>query len=122
MQQNIRSVLVVDDDEDVRDSVAFVLRDEGYQVETAGNGKEALERLDHMPAPGLMLLDLMMPVMSGWATLDALRDRRDAPPVLVVSAGVPPSPAGAMDYLRKPVDVDMLLRKVAAAFTGAPLV
>ena len=109
-------MLVVDDDEDVRDSVALVLRDEGYQVETAVNGKEALDRLDRKPPPGLMLLDLMMPVMSGWATLDALRDRRDAPKVLVVSAGVPPSPAGAVGYLRKPVDLDMLLRKVDATF------
>ena len=111
-----RSVLLVDDDDDVLESMALVLRDEGYQVETASNGKEALERLDRFPAPGVMLLDLMMPVMNGWMTLDALRTRRDPPPVVVVSAGVPPPPAGALDYLPKPVDLEALLAKVHAAF------
>ena len=116
MPASARSVLVVDDDEDVRECLADVLRDEGYHVETAANGQEALDRLERQPAPDVVLLDLMMPVMNGWMTLDALRTRRDPPPVLVVSAGVPPPPAGAADYLPKPVDLDALLRKVDAVF------
>ena len=58
-------VLVVEDDPDVRSALNDLLEAEGYEVETASNGKEALERLaEHRP--GLVLLDLMMPVMSGW--------------------------------------------------------
>lgn len=116
MVEQVRSVLVVDDDEDVRESVALVLRDEGYTVETAVNGKDALDKLQRMPPPGLMLLDLMMPVMNGWATLDALKDRGHAPPVLVVSAAVPPAPPGVSGYLRKPLELDVLLQKVDSAF------
>lgn len=108
-----RSVLVVDDDEDVRDSVALVLREEGYQVETAANGKEALELLDRIPAPAVMLLDLMMPVMSGWQTLEKLRDRPGAPAVVVVSASLTPPPAGVAGYVPKPIDVERLLSQVS---------
>ena len=107
-------MLVVDDDEDLRDSVAYVLRDEGYEVQTAANGKEALALLDTMPPPSVVLLDLMMPVMNGWRTLEAIRERGHAPPVVVVSASVPPSPDGATAYLRKPLDVDTLLAQVNA--------
>jgi CheY-like chemotaxis protein len=58
------SVLVVDDDADIRETVAEILRDEGYEVETAANGAEALAVLRGMQ-PALILLDLAMPVMSG---------------------------------------------------------
>jgi CheY-like chemotaxis protein len=108
-----RPLLVVDDDDDVRDSLALVLRDEGYAVETAANGKEALEKLDHMPAASVVLLDLMMPVMNGWKTLEQLRARNFETPVIVISAAVPPAPAHATGYLRKPVDIDLLLQKVS---------
>lgn len=111
-----RSVLLVDDDDDVRDSLALVLRDEGYHVVTASNGKEALDKLEQMPPPGIVLLDLMMPVMNGWTTLAEMRQRQVKTPVLVVSAAVPPTPAGAADSLRKPVDLDQLLEKVGRAF------
>jgi CheY-like chemotaxis protein len=112
-------VLLVDDDEDVRDSLALVLRDEGYHVETASNGKEALEKLDRMPPPGVVLLDLMMPVMNGWKTLEQFQARKLAAPVLVVSAAVPPAPPGAAGFLRKPVDLECLLERVDAAFARA---
>ena len=117
-----RSVLLVDDDDDVRDSLAIVLRDEGYHVETASNGKEALDMLARMPPPGVVLLDLMMPVMNGWTTLQVMRQRRVPSRVVVVSAAVPPPPPGVSDYLRKPVDLDQLLAKVDAAFArGGPV-
>ncbi len=113
MRDSARSVLVVDDDEDVRDSVALILRDEGYQVETAGNGKEALDMLERIPPPGAVLLDLMMPVMNGWSTLEALRKRGPVPPVVIVSAAVRPPPPGIAGYLRKPIDVEALLQKLS---------
>ena len=111
----LRSVLLVDDDEDIRDSLALVLRDEGYLVETACNGKEALNKLDSMPTPCVVLLDLMMPVMNGWKLLEHLEQRPHRFSVVVVSAAVPPAPAGCAGCLRKPIDLNLLLSTVEEA-------
>ena len=65
----------------------MVLEDEGYTVETAANGAEALEKLRHLPAPSVVLLDLMMPVMNGWRFLQLVNSGRPPDfPVVVVSA------------------------------------
>ena len=82
-------VLVVDDDADIRESVSDVLTDEGYRVEQASNGAEALVKLaDRERPPCLVFLDMMMPVMSGGELLAALArgDRLKNLPVVVVSA------------------------------------
>lgn len=72
-----KRILVVEDNEDVRESIVDVLASEGYAVETARNGKEALLKLETMDDPTLVLLDLMMPVMNGWEFIDAQKkDRR----------------------------------------------
>jgi CheY-like chemotaxis protein len=105
---------LVDDDPDIRESMSMVLQAEGYVVETAANGAEALEKLRVSPTPSLVLLDLMMPVMNGWRFLELVNGGRPADfPVVVVSAGVPPKPENAVSYLRKPVDLDALLATVA---------
>jgi CheY-like chemotaxis protein len=62
----VKSVLIVEDNIDTRDSLAFLLRHEGYHVSTAANGQEALDRLRAGPRPGVILLDLLMPTMDGW--------------------------------------------------------
>jgi CheY-like chemotaxis protein len=67
-----RLILVVEDNQDLRDAVCGVLEDEGYPVRGAANGRQALEALAMGPLPCLMLLDLMMPVMDGWQVLEAL--------------------------------------------------
>jgi PAS domain S-box-containing protein len=80
------SVLIVDDDEDARERVRRTLQRDGWQVREAGNGAEALEILD-AARPSLILLDLMMPVMDGFAFLRALRGRPDGNvPVVVLTA------------------------------------
>jgi len=56
----------VEDEKDLRELLAEVLQDHGYTVATAANGREALDRLASGPLPALILLDLMMPVMTGW--------------------------------------------------------
>ena len=67
-------VLVVDDDEAIRAAVSELLRDEGYEVECAATGAQALEALQESPElPGVVVLDLMMPEMSGWDFLDVVR-------------------------------------------------
>jgi CheY-like chemotaxis protein len=67
------AILVVDDDTELREEVAELLREHGYAVTTAPNGAVALERLRTSPAPALILLDLRMPVMSGWSLHATLR-------------------------------------------------
>ncbi len=108
-------MLVVDDDPDIRDTLRYVLEDAGYPVYTAENGREALEVLSSASAlPGLILLDLMMPVMSGDELLRALKQVRalaTIPVTIVTASGAPPHPLAA-GLLKKPVDLDALLRIV----------
>jgi serine/threonine-protein kinase len=106
-----RPVLIVEDDRSIREGLQSVLESEGYQAFGASNGREALELLRKIPRPGLILLDLMMPVMSGWEVLEALRvDEEFATiPVVVVSAVSERNKVAASRVLRKPVEVGMLL-------------
>ena len=104
-------VLVVDDDEAVRTTLAEVLRESGYDVRCASNGQQAMETLETYPHPCVMLLDLMMPVMSGWEVLEALHGdaRFDDMPVVVVSAM---TASGVKACLHKPIELDLLLDTV----------
>jgi CheY-like chemotaxis protein len=106
-------VLVVDDDQDIRDAVADLLRDEGFTVSTAGNGKEALELLRNEKRPCCIVLDLMMPVMDGWAFREAqTHDPQLAViPVCVISAApnMTRAPVPAPLFVPKPIDIDQLL-------------
>ncbi len=105
------SVLVVDDDQAIREIVAEVLRDEGYRVVCAENGKQALHELEGEKHPDLVLLDLMMPVMSGWEVLEEIQanEHLSRIPVVVVSAmGAP----GVREHLAKPIDLQRLLDTV----------
>lgn len=112
-------ILVVDDDADIRDAIREVLESEGHQVVQASNGRKALHYLtSDAPEPCLILLDLMMPEMSGWELLALLKaySRLAAIPVVVVSANDPHNetlPPGAfVQHLRKPLSHDDLLRAV----------
>lgn len=107
----MKTVLVVDDNADIRELAAAVLRADGYDVREAVNGQDALDLLaDLREEPCLVLLDLMMPVMDGRTFLDRLGEQhRAAPiPVVVVSAAVTGSVAGAKRVARKPVSPDVL--------------
>lgn len=110
-----RSILVVDDDPDVRDAISNVLVDEGYQVTSAGNGREALERLHQQIRPSLILLDMVMPDMDGWRFRMELKKEPElaAIPVVILSAHGNVRDAalalGAADYLRKPLRMESLL-------------
>jgi two-component system response regulator CpxR len=111
-----RDILVVDDDRDIRETLGEILLHEGYHVELAENGAKAIELIRRGPAPALVLLDLMMPVMSGWEFLEmAETDPGLAEiPVLVVSAmPAPLAPAeargGVKACLHKPLRLDQLL-------------
>lgn len=116
-----KSVLIVEDDRDIREALEDLLKSEGYNAYSAVNGKDGLEALKTIPGPCLILLDLMMPVMNGWEFMEA--KKHDVVlatlPVVIVSAlrsasalgnsNFPTAPAG---YLKKPVSMDSLLELV----------
>jgi len=83
-----KSILVVEDDDDIRSALVDLLESEGYVAQSAVNGKDALERLESTEKPCLVLLDMMMPIMNGREFLDVvMKDSNLAPiPVLIVSA------------------------------------
>jgi CheY-like chemotaxis protein len=112
------SVLVVDDEEGARETVAEILRSGGYRVATAMNGEEAMRRLRAMPAPDLILLNLAMPVMNGWVFRAEQRQDPDLaliPVVLLSGAPNLEREADTLDaagYLVKPIDVQLLIELV----------
>jgi two-component system nitrogen regulation response regulator NtrX len=109
-------ILVVEDDPGVLESLRLVLEQEGYSVETAANGQEALEAVFADP-PAKILLDLWLPVMNGWKFLELLRALEPPAgdiPVIVISADIY---ARAEDlpvqmFMTKPMDVDTLLAAI----------
>ena len=110
-----RMVLVVDDDYDLREMMRDVLVDEGYAVETASNGQEALDCLRDGNSPEIVVLDLMMPVMDGWHFLDEIkRDPNFADiPVVVMSASQEGLRGlGAKEFLSKPLNYHNLVATV----------
>lgn len=112
MDQPCRSILIVEDDIDIRESLQATLTHEGYLVYTAVNGREGLDVLPRIERPCLILLDLMMPVMNGWEFLSFLRknDLLATIPVIVVSAYVSESqPLPVEAVIKKPFDLDLLL-------------
>jgi CheY-like chemotaxis protein len=122
-------VLVIDDDEGVRDCLTRLLEREGHAVATAADGRQALEYLHGHRPPRLILLDLAMPVMDGWEFLIQRRQYahlRNLPVVAfsaVIDAERPdPRALGAAEVLRKPFDLAALLeetRRHCAAGTSA---
>jgi two-component system, OmpR family, response regulator MprA len=112
-------VLIADDSETILLLMRTRLEMAGYAVETAADGQEVLERVAEAGMPDLLLLDAMMPRMSG---IDALRELRTAGaeiPVLIVSAHQNPGDADAPTdlqidgYITKPIDFDRLLETIA---------
>jgi CheY-like chemotaxis protein len=110
----LKSILIVDDDADVREMLSQFFSIEGYTVATAQNGRDALDKL-HSRQVDLILLDLMMPVMDGWQfRMEQQRDTQLADiPVVVLSAVYNARERagllGAVDYMQKPVEFDKLI-------------
>jgi CheY-like chemotaxis protein len=114
------TVLVVEDDADLRISLKNVFDDEGFVTLVANNGKSAIEllRSDGHPRPGVILLDLMMPVMNGWDFLDCLgRDASlaDIPVIVMTAFHSVLKHERVTQALRKPVHLESLLRAVRKA-------
>jgi CheY-like chemotaxis protein len=108
-----KPILIVDDDADIRDSISGVLLTRGFSVLTAAHGADALMVLARGDLPGLILLDLNMPVMDGWAFLTQLR-LLELPriPVIVLSATITREPPIVDAYCTKPIELRQLLRLI----------
>jgi CheY-like chemotaxis protein len=120
-------ILVVDDDRMIRDVISDLLRDEGYDVQVAANGLQALALLeDHRPTA--IILDMMMPVMDGWTFMQTYRQDTEHQDVPIVAMSAinnprwdPVAEFGAQAFLRKPFDGGLLLDQIArlrATFTN----
>ena len=118
-----RPILVVEDEPDIRDAVSDLLELEGYAVQTASNGQEALELLEDAQEaesrPCLILLDVMMPVMDGHTFMARLREdgTHQRIPVVITSAS-PQVPEGARAHLRKPYELHRLLDVISTHSDG----
>jgi two-component system chemotaxis response regulator CheY len=110
-----RPILVVDDDASIRQTVREILDLEGYPVETASDGREAL-RLVERDEPSLVLLDMRMPQMDGWGFAREIRQRGIELPILVMTAAENArswaAEIGADGYVAKPFELDELLAAV----------
>src|SRR5215211_3242216 len=112
-------VLIVDDEPFNVDYLQQALEDSNYQLITAFNGREALDKI-HSGQPDLVLLDLIMPVLDGFAVLAEIKADsllRDIPVIIIASehdskSVVKGIKQGAEDYLTKPVNADLLIQKV----------
>ena len=111
-------MLIVEDDEAIRETLADILQYEGYVVSTACDGREALLRLHSGAAPGLILLDLMMPRMNGWEfrTEQLSHQELAGIPLVVLSGAYDAHRQARMlnadGFLSKPIEVVQLLKVV----------
>lgn len=111
-----KTILIVEDDDDIRNVMIDLLESEGYAAQAATNGKEALDLLGTITKPCLVLLDMMMPIMNGRQFLDkVMSDAVLAPiPVLIVSAVADKTNTeGSVGFLKKPIDIDVVLNVVS---------
>jgi len=119
----MKTILIVDDDPDIRESVKEVMEVTGYKTVVAENGKDALKKLSKMKAD-LILLDIMMPEMDGWDTCAAIKTNKKTEnvPVVFLTAKTDAmsknmGSLGSDDYIEKPFDMDNLVSRVKKALS-----
>jgi len=111
------NILVVEDDEDILNSVQYLLENEGYKVRTALNGVEALENIEKEGLPKLILLDMTMPLMDGWVFASEFRNRYPEKVPFVVMTAAADAEQRARDinaagWISKPFQMETLLGEV----------
>lgn len=112
-------VLVVEDDSDLRQTIQWMLEDEGFLVETAGDGREALDRATHHK-PSLVVLDMNLPIIDGYGVAAGLRSTygNNVTILTMTADGRAAEKAqriGAIGYLSKPFELDALVNAVRSA-------
>ncbi|MEK9139387.1 MAG: response regulator, partial [Bacteroidota bacterium] len=110
-------ILVVDDEQIIRDSISFILKKEGYTIEEAANGKAALDKITEQPYD-VVITDIEMPVMQGIELLERVMQISPQTIVIIITAygsletAIAALRAGASDYILKPLEFDELLIKM----------
>ena len=122
----MKTVLIIDDDKSVRDSLKMILEYERYEVEFAENGEQGLQQIETV-RPDAVMLDIKMAGMDGIEVLTKIRSRHDELPVIMISGhgnietAVEATKLGAFDFLSKPLDRDKLLVTIRNALQQAIL-
>jgi DNA-binding response OmpR family regulator len=112
-----KTILVVDDDQELSDGLRAVLEKLGYRVIQARDGQQG-KQMVYQHRPDLMILDMMMPRMGGYPVLEHFRGKTDAPPVIMITANegsrhkAYAEYLGVVDYIRKPFAMERLLESV----------
>ena len=107
-------ILLVEDDEDIRETLSEILRSEGFDIEAVANGQEAMVFLNRRH-PCIILLDLMMPVMNGWQVIDAIRRDpllQNVPFCILSAIADSAAPGDAECVIQKPVNLTKLIQVV----------
>lgn len=118
------SVLIVDDDSQLRQSFEKLLSEEGYAVRTAPSGEDGLEAV-RQKAPDLVVMDVRLPGMNGLETFGAIRGIEPKLPVIIMTAygttdtAIKATKMGAFDYILKPFDIPDILRLIKQALNPA---
>ena len=116
----LASILIVDDESGIRESLGALLRDEGYEVETISTGEECLQQIERRSFD-LILLDVWLPQMDGLTTLEAIQTHESAPVVIMISGhgnietAVRATKLGAFDFVEKPLSLDKIILVVRNA-------
>jgi CheY-like chemotaxis protein len=108
------TLLIVEDEEDLREMLRDALERRGFNVVTASNGQEALAAIPKIEHICLVLLDLFMPEMNGWDFFDALKSKQDWQeiPVIITTSAPDRAPAGANRVMQKPLNLDRVVSTV----------
>jgi DNA-binding response OmpR family regulator len=115
-----KTILLVDDDYDLVDTLRTLLEQKGYTVLQAHDGHQG-KQLIYNQRPDLVILDMMMPRMGGYPVLEHFRDKKDTPPIIMITANegsrhkAYAEYLGVIDYIRKPFPLDRLLDAVSKA-------
>jgi DNA-binding response OmpR family regulator len=112
-----KTILVVDDDLELSDGLRMVLEKQGFRVLQARDGQQA-KHMVYQHKPNLVILDMMMPRMGGYPVLEHFRDKKEAPPIIMITANegsrhkAYAEYLGVIDYIRKPFAMERLLEAV----------
>jgi DNA-binding response OmpR family regulator len=118
-------ILIVDDDFELSDGIRAVLETQGHKVIQARDGQQG-QNLIYQQRPDLVILDMMMPRKGGYPVLEHFRDKKDAPPIIMITANegsrhkAYAEYLGVIDYIRKPFAMERLLEAVEKGLNGVP--
>ena len=120
-----RTILIVDDDTELVEGLRLVLERQGFRVLEARDGHQGRQMI-YNQRPDLVILDMMMPRMGGYPVLEHFRDKKEAPPIIMITANegsrhkAYAEYLGVVDYIRKPFAMERLLEAVQRALGPAP--